>query len=97
MLPRLLSLSKRAPEANILVVSRGGIEANLAKFNDFPASFRVVLQEHWEVSMSFELLFTPAAFLIDEAGIIASSPAIGGDAILNLFRALAIRSVIADA
>jgi hypothetical protein len=49
--------------------------------------FPVLLQDRkWKVSKEYDMLATPAAFLIAEDGVIAREPAVGRDAIMALVR-----------
>lgn len=96
LLPKLVSLSRRAPQVQILVVSRGESETNSNKFRECPDSFCIALQNHWEVSASFHIFLTPSAFLIDADGVIAAQPAVGPEPVLNLFRAAAIKNILLD-
>lgn len=66
----------------LLAISRGGRDANLVHARD--VNFPVLLQRRWEVSRDYAMFATPIAYLIDEDGTIASRPALGGKAILEL-------------
>ena len=68
----------------IVAISRGGLEANLAKAQEFGLSYQILLQKRWEVSLEYGIFATPVGYLIDEQGIIAKGVAVGGGAILDL-------------
>ena len=70
---------------SIVVVGRGSVEENRRKAQQHGMEFPVLLQDRkWRVSKAYDILATPAAFLIGENGLIASNPAVGKDAILAL-------------
>jgi peroxiredoxin len=84
-------LSARLSEAwspqspvQILMVSRGSVEANQAKVKEHKLAFPIVLQKQWEISKLYAMFATPIAYLIDEQGIIVRDVAVGADAILAL-------------
>jgi hypothetical protein len=66
------------------MISRGEVEANQAKVQQYGLTFPIVLQQPWEISREYAMFGTPIAYLIDEAGLIAAEPAVGLDAILAL-------------
>jgi len=69
------------------VVGRGSAEENRRKAQQYGMEFPVLLQDRkWRVSKAYDILATPAAFLIGEDGVIARGPAVGRDAILTLVR-----------
>lgn len=83
LLPRL-DAAARASTTAVLVVSRGGVEANQRKLTEAGASLIVALQSNWEISRLYAKFSTPIGYLIDEDGRIASTVACGGPAILAL-------------
>jgi len=87
--PRLEALSRRTPEVRVLLVSRGELEVNRAKVAEHGLTFPVGLQRHWEVSRDYALFATPAAYLIDEQGIILTDAAVGVEATLTLLASVA--------
>jgi peroxiredoxin len=71
----------------VIVVGRGSAEENRHKAEQHGFQFPVLLQDRkWKVSKEYEILATPAAFLIGEDGVIARDPVVGRDAILALVR-----------
>jgi len=87
--PHLVRLYReRASDGlSIVVVGRGSVEENRRKAQQYGMDFPVLLQDRkWRVSKAYDILATPAAFLIREDGVIASDPAVGSDAILTLVR-----------
>jgi peroxiredoxin len=68
----------------VLMISRGGLRANQRKAAEQGLTFPIVLQQHWEVSRVYGMFATPIAYVIDEAGVIASNVAVGVDEILQL-------------
>jgi peroxiredoxin len=81
---QLECLSHRTPEVQVLMVSRGEVEANRAKAAQHGLTFPVVLQRQWEISRKYAIFGTPIGYLIDEEGIIASDVAVGMEPILAL-------------
>ena len=92
--PRLQELARRAPDIQLLMVSRGDPEANRLKIEEHGLKFPVALQKHWEISRRYAMFATPIAYLIDEEGIIAADVATGAEAILNLLTSAAILSLL---
>jgi peroxiredoxin Q/BCP len=68
---------------SILMVSRGDVDANRAKIAETNLTFPVVLQQHWEISRAYGMFATPIAYVVDEAGVLASDVLVGADAILK--------------
>ena len=83
MLPRLDSAA-RVSDVPILVISRGGVDANRQKLAQARSTLTVALQAHWEISKLYAKFSTPIAYLVDEQGRIASEVAAGATAILSL-------------
>lgn len=94
--PRLEKLSRRTPDIQVIMVSRGGEEENRRKALAHGLSFPVVLQKHWEVSRLYAMFATPIAYLIDEGGVIAAHVAVGADPILNLLISAAVMSLLKE-
>lgn len=83
LLPRL-DAAARVSDVPVLVISRGGLDANRRKLADTRATLTVALQAHWEISRLYATFSTPVAYLVDEQGRIASEVAAGATAILSL-------------
>jgi len=66
------------------------VEANRLKAEEYGLTFPVVLQRQWEVSRGFGIFGTPIAYLIDEAGIIATDVAVGVEPILAILSSAAV-------
>lgn len=77
----------RGNNLNLLMVSKGDLEANRQKAKEHGFKFPVVLQRNWEVSKDYAMFATPVGYLIDERGVISKEVAVGGDAILRLVSA----------
>ena len=87
--PQLVRLHREGANGglSIVVVGRGSVEENRRKAQQHGIDFPVLLQDRkWKVSKAYDILATPAAFLIREDGVIARDPAVGRDAILTLVR-----------
>jgi len=84
--PSLVQLEQahRDNNLNVLMVSKGDLEANRLKAKEHGFTFPVVLQHNWEVSKDYAMFATPVGYLIDERGVTAGEVAVGGDAILRL-------------
>ncbi len=79
-----LHQAHRYNNLQVLMVSKGDLEANREKVRQHNLTFPVLLQRNWEISMAYAMFATPVGYLIDERGIIAKDVAIGGDAVLRL-------------
>jgi peroxiredoxin len=88
--PQLEQAHRRSAEVQVLIVSRGEIEANREKVQEYGLSFPVALQKQWEVSRDYAIFATPVAYLIDEAGVLASDAAVGVEPILGLLSRAAL-------
>jgi peroxiredoxin len=77
-------LHHRAPNLQVLVVSRGDPETNREKMAKHGWTFPVVLQRQWEISRAYGMFATPIGYLINEDGIIAADVAVGVEPIVTL-------------
>ena len=84
LMPQLTLLHKRTPDVEILMISRGRIEAVEAELAERPANFPVAVQKSWEISRRYAKFATPIAYLIDEHGKTASEVTSGPEPILIL-------------
>jgi peroxiredoxin len=84
IMPQLELIHRSGGAVQVLMVSRGETEANRAKAAELGLTFPVVLQRQWEISREYGMFGTPAAYLIDEDGIIAADVAVGMEPILAL-------------
>ena len=91
MLARFADEAKPGSPA-VLVISRGEMEENRRKAEIHGFTFPVALQRKWEISKEYGTFATPAAFLIDEKGIVDAEMAIGPDAILELGTQAGVRT-----
>jgi peroxiredoxin len=82
--PQLEQAHRRSGDFQVLMVSRGDAETNREKAAEHGLTFPVVLQKQWEVSRAYAMFATPAAYLVDEEGVITAEVATGADAILAL-------------
>jgi peroxiredoxin len=82
--PRLVDAHGRSPQPEILMVSRGDLEANRAMVAEHGFGFPVALQRHWEISAQYGIFAAPVAFYVDEWGVVAAEVAVGPDAIIDL-------------
>jgi peroxiredoxin len=93
LLPELEQFHRRTAAVQVVMVSRGDLEANRAKVAEHGLTFPVGLQRQWEISRAYAMFATPVGYLIDEAGVIAAEVAAGVEAILNLlFHAAAVKN-----
>lgn len=80
----LLAALRRRDRAGLVLVSRGAEEANQAVAAALGTETPVLLQRHREVARWYGIVETPAAYSIDERGIIMAGPAIGTKEVLAL-------------
>jgi peroxiredoxin/uncharacterized membrane protein YphA (DoxX/SURF4 family) len=73
-----------APE--LVIVGRGDEKANREKAAKHGVQVPYLLQRQWTVAEAYGTFATPAAFLVDEDGLIAHDAAMGPEAILKLAR-----------
>jgi peroxiredoxin len=69
---------------SVLIVARGGAEANRAWMAEHGLTAPVALQPRWDLSRAYGILATPVAYLLDEDGTVAAPVALGANAILDL-------------
>ena len=86
MAPDLVQLHERHRDdgLEVVMVSRGDLDANRTKAAENGYEFPVLLQRSWEVSKDYAMFATPIAYVIDEEGVIITDVAIGAPAILGL-------------
>jgi hypothetical protein len=84
LLPQLEQVHRRSRDVQVLIVSRGEVEANREKVEEYGVTFPVLLQKQWEISRQYAMFATPVGYLIDEHGVISTDVATGADAILAL-------------
>ena len=84
LMPELERLHQQSADPVVMMISRGGLEANRAKAAQNHVSFPIVLQRHWEISRAYGMFATPIGYVIDRRGRLASDVAVGVDAILRL-------------
>jgi peroxiredoxin len=77
LMPELEQFHRRTGHVQVLMVSRGDIEANRQKAEEHRLTFPIVLQKQWEVSRAYAMFATPVAYLIDENGVITADVATG--------------------
>jgi len=94
--PRLERLSKRTPDIQVVMISRGDVESNRLKVAEFGLTFPVVLQRKWEISLLYGIFATPVAYNVNQDGVIDGNIAIGTEQILSLLKAAAISSLLND-
>jgi len=94
LMPELIAFHQRTPDIDILIISRGNIEAVRAEFEERPAPFPVAVQKSWEISRRYAMFATPIAYLIDESGKIASDIAAGPEPILILLASAQILTLV---
>jgi peroxiredoxin len=82
--PQLERQHRALADVQVLMVSRGELEANRAKVEEHGLTFPMVLQKQWELSRAYAMFATPIAYLIDENGVIAADVAVGLEPILAL-------------
>jgi methylamine dehydrogenase accessory protein MauD len=84
MLPNLVRwMGEIEQPPNIVLISRGAAQDNLAKLKDFEPS-RILLQRGFEVATAYDCDATPAAVLVGADGLIRSPLAVEGRAIKQL-------------
>jgi peroxiredoxin len=82
--PELEQFHRRTGEVQVLMVSRGDVEANRAKAEEYGLTFPIGLQKQWEVSREYAMFATPIAYLLNTEGVTAAEVAIGVEPIRAL-------------
>jgi peroxiredoxin len=82
MVPSLVTLDGKGLMP--LVITTGSAEENLPLFQNGKVRYPVLLQKQMEVASEYQAYGTPMGYLIDEQGAIASSMAVGSEALLAL-------------
>ncbi len=80
---KLEHFHQQSRDLSVLMISRGDVDANLAKIAEFGLTFPVVLQQHWEISRAYGMFATPIAYIVDEAGVLASDVLVGTETIMK--------------
>lgn len=88
LVPKLVQFQQQhcANNLEVVIISRGGMEANAAKVEEHNITFPLLLQQRWEISKKYGVVAIPAGYSIDDHGIVAKDVAIGSEAILHLAR-----------
>jgi peroxiredoxin len=94
MMPELVTLHKRTPDIEILVISRGNIDVVKAELAEHPVTFPVAVQKGWEISRRYAMFATPIAYLVDESGKLASDAAVGPEPILILLASAQVLALV---
>jgi peroxiredoxin len=81
---RLQEVHEKANASHVVMVSRRDDEANRRKAAQHGLTFPIVLQKSWEISRRYAMFATPAAYSIDEQGVVAGDVAVGVEPILAL-------------
>jgi thiol-disulfide isomerase/thioredoxin len=82
--PKLPTLAARYVDAcRIVLVSRGTLQQNIEKVKE-PGALLVLLQQNYEVAEAYNCTTSPAAVVVDAAGLIHSPLAVGALAIAQL-------------
>jgi peroxiredoxin len=89
--PRLEEWHQSSGDVQILMISRGDLEANRAKIEEHELNVPVALQRHWEISRAYGIFATPVAFWIDANGVLAADVAVGMERILKLAQKAGVR------
>lgn len=82
--PALQAAHEANPALGILMVSRGDPTLARAEAAADGLTFPVALQRHWELSRRYGMFATPAAFLLDEWGVVSADVAVGAACIAQL-------------
>jgi peroxiredoxin len=82
--PRLEKFHRKHLDLELVMISNGEPHENRAKVKAHGLTFPVVLQPGWATSRSYANFATPAAYLIDQKGVIAHEVAVGVQPILHL-------------
>lgn len=87
---RALEAAHRAnPAMGLVMVSRGDPALTRAQVAADGLTFPVGIQRHWEVSRRYGTFLAPAAFLLDEWGVVSANVAVGAASIVGLLEAAA--------
>src|SRR5205823_5073681 len=89
MSPRLADMPGEGPR--VLLISRGEAEEHKqsAEQDKWKGDLvNVVLESNWDVTSAYQGGGTPTGYLLDAGGRVASSLAIGADALLQLAQAV---------
>ena len=95
LLPEMLEWKKEfAGRLDLVLVTTGGVDENIAKFEGFPPE-DILIQKNRELSKKFRANWTPAAVLIS-ADRIASRVAVGDRRIRDLFDGIRTRDLASE-
>lgn len=86
--PRLEKFHRKRPDVEVVMISNGEPDENRAKVKEHGLTFPVALQQSWAISRRYAIFATPAAYLIDQEGVITRDVTAGAEPILNLLTSL---------
>jgi peroxiredoxin len=81
---QLQALHEHDRALEVVMISRGDLEANRAKARELGLTLPIALQDHWSTSQEYGMLGAPVGYLIDDRGVLCSDAARGAGAILAL-------------
>lgn len=79
VMPALESLYGRTSAFQLVVISRGGADENRAKASMLGLTAPIGLQKGNEITRLYRKFETPAAYVIDENGVLESEASVGGE------------------
>jgi peroxiredoxin len=82
--PRLQKFHRKRPNFQLVMISNGEPDENRAKVKEHRLTFPVALQQSWTVSRQYAIFATPAAYMINQDGIIVHDVAVGTGPIRDL-------------
>lgn len=91
--PKLETFYRGRTDLQLVMIGKGEPAENRAKVKEHGLSFPVVLQQGWVISRTYAIFATPAAYLIDEEGVIAHDVAVGVEPILDLLASITLREL----
>ena len=82
--PKLEKFYGKQPDLELVMISNGQPNENRTKVKKHGLTFPVVLQQGWTISRRYAIFATPAAYLIDQNGVIVHDVAVGVEPTLRL-------------
>lgn len=85
--PELEKRHRRGGPVQVLMVSRGTVEENQPKADEYGLTFPIGLQKRWEISQQYAMFGTPIGYLIGPDGKTVGEVAVGMESLISTYDA----------
>jgi peroxiredoxin len=83
--PEMEKRHRRGGPVQVLMVSRGTVEENQPKADEYGLTFPIGLQKRWEISQQYAMFGTPIGYLIGPDGKTVGDVAVGMESLISAY------------